>query len=73
MKIRQCKFSAFLFLVAALLALLAVMAPMPLLSIQAEETIDLKEGWKFIPGDNPEYATPAFDDSQWVPIMVLSE
>lgn len=70
MKIRKWKFSAFLFLVAALLALLAVIAPVPLLSIQAEETIDLKEGWKFIPGDNPGYATPAYDDSQWVPITV---
>jgi hypothetical protein len=35
-----------------------------------EETIKLNGPWKFIQGDNMEYAAPAFNDSQWKPILV---
>jgi alpha-galactosidase len=35
-----------------------------------EETIRLNDGWKFMPGDNPDYAAPAYDDSKWTPIRV---
>ena len=37
---------------------------------QTEQTILLKDGWKFKVGDNLEYAKPAFDDSQWKEIRV---
>jgi signal transduction histidine kinase len=30
--------------------------------------IVLDKGWKFISGDNPAYARPDYDDSQWKPI-----
>ncbi len=32
--------------------------------------IPLKEGWRFLPGDNPEYMLPGFDDTGWKPIGV---
>lgn len=35
-----------------------------------EETIKLSGPWKFIQGDNLEYAAPGFNDSQWKPILV---
>jgi len=35
-----------------------------------EESIFLKNGWKFITGDNLEYAKPGYDDSQWKGIGV---
>ncbi len=35
-----------------------------------EDAIRLIDGWKFMPGDNPGYAAPAFDDSKWTPIRV---
>ncbi len=37
---------------------------------QTEQTILLKDGWKFKVGDNLEYAKPAFNDSQWKEIRV---
>ncbi|MCX6168959.1 MAG: putative Ig domain-containing protein [Ignavibacteriales bacterium] len=37
---------------------------------QTEQSILLKDGWKFKVGDNLEYAKPAFDDSQWKEIRV---
>ena len=36
---------------------------------QKEESVQLKEGWKFIKGDNSEYSSPRFDDSGWKPIL----
>lgn len=30
-------------------------------------TIDLTRGWKFIPGDNPEYARPDLEETKWLP------
>lgn len=35
-----------------------------------ENTIDLTRGWKFIPGDNPEYARPDLDETAWIPFGV---
>jgi alpha-galactosidase len=32
--------------------------------------IPLTEGWRFLPGDNPEYMLPGFDDTGWKPIGV---
>ncbi len=37
---------------------------------QQEETIKFPNEWKFIPGDNPEYAKPDYDDSKWKSIRV---
>ncbi len=28
----------------------------------------LDKGWKYMPGDNPEWAKPSFDDGRWQPI-----
>lgn len=33
--------------------------------INSNETIWLDTNWKFLPGDNPEFASPNFDDSDW--------
>jgi len=33
-------------------------------------TIDLTGGWKFIAGDNPEYARPDFAETGWIPFKV---
>lgn len=63
MKIRQWRFSAFLLLIVSFLAPMSAQT-------KGEETIILKEGWKFNPGDNREYAAPGYDDSQWVAITV---
>jgi len=35
-----------------------------------ETIIPLLDGWKFTPGDDPQFAAPNFDDSQWVPFRV---
>ena len=40
------------------------------LSAQSEKLIQLKNDWKFIAGDNLEYAKPEYDDSQWKSIYV---
>lgn len=40
------------------------------LQAQNEEVIPLNKGWLFLQGDNPEYASPDFDDSSWKPIRV---
>ena len=37
---------------------------------QDEEILRLQMGWKFMPGDNPLYASSGFDDSHWKPIQV---
>lgn len=36
---------------------------------QKEESVQMREGWKFIKGDNIEYANPLFNDSDWKPIL----
>ncbi|NJD22944.1 MAG: alpha-galactosidase [Melioribacter sp.] len=41
-----------------------------LLSAQSEQSIPLKDGWKFKVGDNLDYAKTGFDDSQWKGIQV---
>ena len=30
-----------------------------------KEGVLLNQGWKWHPGDNPEWAKPEFDDAQW--------
>ncbi len=37
---------------------------------QNESRIDMSSGWKFITGDNPNYASASFDDSKWKQIEV---
>jgi alpha-galactosidase len=32
--------------------------------------VALTEGWRFLPGDRPEYALPGFDDTGWKPVAV---
>jgi len=41
-----------------------------LLWAQSEQSIPLKDGWKFKVGDNLDYTKPGFDDSQWKGIQV---
>ncbi len=36
----------------------------------AQTPVSLETGWKFVKGDNPAFADPAFDDSSWSPIRV---
>jgi len=38
--------------------------------ILAQEKVEISKGWKFIQGDNLEYANPDFSDSNWKPIEV---
>ncbi|MBD3627478.1 ATP-binding protein [Cyclobacterium sp.] len=38
------------------------------LNDQDRQTITLNQSWKFHPGDNPSWADPNFDDSNWEPI-----
>ena len=52
------------YLLVLLLLLLGYVYP------KGEEIIPLKNGWKFIPGDNPAYAAADYNDSQWVSIRV---
>lgn len=33
----------------------------------------LNKGWKFIIGDNPDYASPAFADTSWQPIITYTD
>ena len=33
-------------------------------------TLKLDNGWKFMPGNNPEYANPDFEDSRWKDISI---
>jgi hypothetical protein len=40
------------------------------LHAQKEQSIELKDGWKFKVGDNLEYAKSGFDDTQWKSIQV---
>ncbi len=37
---------------------------------QEEKVLSFGKEWKFMPGDNPEYAKPGFDDSAWKSIRV---
>jgi len=39
-------------------------------AVRSQSQIDISKGWKFIQGDNPEYAKPSFNDSNWKPINV---
>jgi alpha-galactosidase len=39
-------------------------------ALPAQDSVSLETGWKFVKGDNPAYADPAFDDSKWSPIQV---
>ncbi|MGA2263699.1 MAG: putative Ig domain-containing protein [Acidobacteriota bacterium] len=39
-------------------------------AVQKQEVMPLRDGWKFMTGDNLQYARPEFDDSKWVPIRV---
>ncbi|MCX6566065.1 MAG: hypothetical protein NTW38_06525, partial [Candidatus Aminicenantes bacterium] len=39
-------------------------------ALSAQDTLSLESGWKFVKGDDPAYADPAFDDSGWAPIKV---
>ena len=41
-----------------------------ILSAQQNNTIELKNGWKFTLGDNLKYSDPQFDDSAWNDIDV---
>ena len=34
------------------------------------DTVDLSRGWKFIPGDDPAYARPDFEETGWAPFLV---
>jgi alpha-galactosidase len=34
------------------------------------DTVDLTRGWKFIPGDNPDYARPDLEEAGWKPFSV---
>jgi hypothetical protein len=52
------------------MAILAFCLVTPALYSQTEATIPLTEGWKFAPGDNPDYAKPDFDDAKWQPFRV---
>ena len=42
----------------------------PALPAQGRDIVSLQSGWKFMTGDNLEYAAPGFDDSRWQPIRV---
>ena len=64
MKTNMKKVSIFLFFLAILLGFVHSA------HAAGEETIRLNDGWKFMPGDNPDYAAPAYDDSKWTPIRV---
>ena len=59
---------------AGAVALMAasVLASPPALAADAPPTvsIDLEGTWKFVKGDDPAYADPAFDDSAWADIQV---
>ncbi|MBZ5497410.1 MAG: putative Ig domain-containing protein [Acidobacteriia bacterium] len=37
---------------------------------QKQEVTVLRDGWRFMTGDNPQYARPEYDDSRWVSIRV---
>ncbi|MGV8895837.1 MAG: OmpL47-type beta-barrel domain-containing protein [Rhodoglobus sp.] len=60
------------------LALSALVASAGLVSVAAPAAadnpvsinVDLEGTWKFIKGDNPAYATPAYDDSAWLDLTV---
>jgi alpha-galactosidase len=39
-------------------------------ALSAQDMISLESGWKFVKGDDPAYADPAFDDSDWAPIAI---
>lgn len=38
-----------------------------------KEGLVLDEGWKFMPGDDPAWADPAFDDSKWTAVNPTDE
>lgn len=38
--------------------------------LTAQTSVSLETGWKFIKGDQPAFADPAFDDSAWGPVRV---
>ncbi|TSA28509.1 MAG: alpha-galactosidase [Ignavibacteriales bacterium] len=52
------------------LLFIAVLFSFSFLSAQTEQSIQLKDGWKFKVGDNLDYAKPGYDDSQWKGIQV---
>ncbi|MBA4407655.1 alpha-galactosidase [bacterium] len=49
---------------------LAIILSLNISTAQSEQTILVKDGWKFKVGDNLEYAKYEFDDSQWKGIEV---
>jgi len=52
-----------------IVALILVISPLTL-PAQVRDIVPLQSGWKFITGDNLEYAAPGFDDSRWQAIRV---
>ncbi len=60
-------------LVCALVAVLAVLAAIPIGNLRAQETrrlLNLRGDWKFELGDNARWADPKFDDNRWSEIYV---
>ena len=37
-------------------------------SIPAQSGVILNKGWKFHPGDDPQWAKPGYDDATWQPV-----
>jgi len=47
-----------------------VMAALSASLCSAQDKVPLNSAWKFITGDNLDYARPGFDDSRWKSIRV---
>ncbi len=58
-------FALFLLFVVASAGLRAENAPAPATQITLGRSMVALTEWKFQPGDNPDYAQPAYDDSAW--------
>ncbi|MHC1704566.1 MAG: putative Ig domain-containing protein [Tenuifilaceae bacterium] len=52
------------------IGLIGVLFFVNLITIKAQTQVDISKNWKFIQGDNLEYAQPNFNDSNWKPIEV---